>query len=742
MRPVLPSRTRWEQVDALFQAALDTPAQDRHALINRAAGGDADLAREVRFLLDREREAESVIGESVSGYAAPLLAAIGAGDDTEAGTSLVGARLGPYRLVEEVGHGGMGTVYRAERADAEFEQQVALKLVKRGMDTDEVLGRFRAERQILARLAHPNIARLLDGGMSGDGRPYLVMEYIDGLPITAHCDQRALGVTARLALFQTACRAVQYAHQNLVVHRDIKPSNVLVTPAGDVKLLDFGIAKVLQGEDEDAAPRTRTAVPLLTPEYASPEQARNEPVTTASDVYALGILLHELLAGRRPVADARAPDRRIVDPRLAGDLGRITGKALAPEVARRYQSPAELVDEIDRHLRGLPIGARAPTLGYRARKYLARNRVGVAVGAAAIATLGTFGAFHTVRITRERDVAQLERDKAASVAGFLTEMLASADPRKARGETLTVYDVLARSEARLDTALADQPALREELLRVLGATYREMGDNARARRLLERAYAEAVALRGATDSAAIESAADLAATLRNLGVRDSAESIAEVVLASRQARYGGTHAKVAASLNLLGELRWAAGDFDSAAALIAASLALNRRLGADPEILAFNLNNLGAVMRSQRRNAEAEPVLREALALRQAALGPDHPAVATTALNLAAVLRDAGQYAVAESLFRASLEVRRRTLGPRHPEVASSLVGLGLTLMAAGDYGGARANLQDALVLTRETLGAEHPSIPRIDRALDSLRVLERRSDKGAPPRTARRPTP
>ncbi len=711
----LPDQPRWEEIDLLFQSAIERPAGERESFLAEAAVGDAELLREVKALLDSCDTAEMELGESAARFAEPLLATFR--DDVSPTT------FGPYRLLEEIGRGGMGTVYRAERADAEFEKQVAIKVVKRGMDTDEVLRRFRNERQILASLEHPNVARLYDGGVSPDGRPYLVMEYIEGRPITAYCDERRLGIDERLALFRTVCRAVQFAHQNLVVHRDIKPSNILVNQSGEVKLLDFGIAKLL---DQSPTPDTRTETRILTPDYASPEQILGRPVTTASDVYALGVVLYELLTGRRPYSPASVGDRTVLEReiprpsaavegeksrRLRGDLDTVALKALEPERERRYQSALELLGDIDRYLEGQPVLARPATLGYRTRKFIGRHRAGVAVGSALAVLALAFGLYHSSRITRERDLAERQRDKARQVVGFLTEMLAAADPLQAQGDTLTVFDVLARSEARLDTALVAQPEVREELWRVMGATYRELGENARARRVLDSAYALGRALRGDRDSAVIETASDLAAVLQNVGERDSAEQLVRQVLKAQQAFYGEEHLKVASSLNHLGQLRWAAGDFEGAAGHIRQSLAMNRRLGAEPEILAFNLNDLGAVLRSLNRNAEAEPVLREALELRETALGPNHPSVATTMLNLAAVLRDAGRYAVAESLFRESLTLRRRAFGSDHPELGSSFIGLGLTLHAQGDYAGAEAAFREALDLYTRTLGPEHPEV-------------------------------
>ena len=317
--------------------------------------------------------------------------------ELEAETTAIthGALIGPYRLVRELGQGGMGVVYLAERADGQFEQRVALKLIKRGMDSDEILRRFLAERQVLARLSHPHIARLLDGGVTAEGQPYFAMEYVDGVPLHHYCEERSLGFEDRLRLFREVCEAVQYAHRSLVVHRDLKPSNILVTSAGETKLVDFGIAKVLY---EDVADRsvTRTDQRLMTPEYAAPEQVRGEPVTTATDVYALGAILYQLLTGRPPHqftgrsrggavphhlrggprAAERGPcTRHRRRRRLRGDLDIIVLKALRKDPARRYPSVEALLEDLERHRTGLPVRARPDSVAYRARKFLGRHRL-------------------------------------------------------------------------------------------------------------------------------------------------------------------------------------------------------------------------------------------------------------------------------------------------------------------------------------------------------------------------------
>ncbi len=426
---------RWRRVKDVFHGALERPADARPAFLDAACAEDRDLRREVESLLRAQ--------ESAGGFlSSPAVANLG--------TSLEGRRLGPYRVLEQIGRGGMGVVHRGVRDDDVFQKTVALKLVA-GAAGPEHLRRFNQERQILARLDHPNIASILDGGMSDDGKPYLVMEYVEGQPIDAYCNVRRLATRERIAMFRAVCGAVHYAHQNLVVHRDLKPQNILVGPDGQPKLLDFGIARLLAaGLDPDQAP-TATLLPAMTPDYASPEQVRGEPITTATDVYSLGVVLYELLTGRLPYEVKKESLEQIVrtvcetEPvppsaavqatldssldaptasasDLRGDLDTIVLKALRKEPARRYSSVLELSEDLRRHLEGRPVSARKDTLGYRAGRFVRRNRVAVAAGVVLLASVGV-GVVATLwqarRAREERDGALRARARAEALVDFM-----------------------------------------------------------------------------------------------------------------------------------------------------------------------------------------------------------------------------------------------------------------------------------------------------------------------------------
>jgi non-specific serine/threonine protein kinase/serine/threonine-protein kinase len=504
------TRERWQHLDELFHAAVAVPPDERSRILATCA--DASLRAELEDLLAAHDRAGGFIE-------APAVATPGVWP--EGGTSRAGQRVGPYRIVREIGRGGMGAVYLAERADGQYQQQVALKLIKRGMDSDRVLARFRAERQILASLDHPNIARLLDGGTSDDGQPYFAMEYVEGRPIDDYADASGASIDERLALFLPVCAAVAYAHQRLVVHRDIKPLNVLVTAAGVPKLLDFGIAKVLQAGDEEET-STVTGMRLLTPEYASPEQVEGRHATTVSDVYSLGVVLYELLTGRSPyrfrsrtpldviaavcttdperpsvaaasrdaadtarrrtgaeewavVTKAGSPDR--LRRRLRGDLDTILLTALQKEPQRRYQSVEQFADDIRRHLAGLPVRARPDTFRYRASKFVRRNRVAVAAGALAVLAL-VGGTATAVWQARQARAAQARAERRFNQLRTLanTVLFDYHDAIKDLKGAMPVRERLVRDALGYLDGMASEDQNDPSLQRELAGAYRRVGD--------------------------------------------------------------------------------------------------------------------------------------------------------------------------------------------------------------------------------------------------------------------------
>ncbi|MEQ9568607.1 MAG: serine/threonine-protein kinase, partial [Longimicrobiales bacterium] len=495
------NRKRWAALKTLFERALELDGSERDAFLDDLASNDPGLHADLQRLLTADAEERQVVD------ADPGLLR-DAADDDPGPDPRVGSRIGPWQVEDRIGEGGMGVVYRAERADGAFEQSVALKVLRRGMDTEGILARFRSERQILAGLEHPNIARLVDGGMTDDGLPWFTLEYVRGEHLTEYCDAHRLPVDARLDLFETVCAAVQYAQERLVVHRDLKPSNVLVSDDGTVKLLDFGIARVLS--DGGSGQTTVVGAPrALTLAYAAPEQIDGGAITTATDVYALGTMLYELLTGFRPrdfaeggdpkrpsdlptrtqhtLAAARGAEPERLRRRLRGDLDTICMKALQDDPARRYATAGELLDDLRRHRTGRPVQARPDTFAYRASRFVRRNRAAVAgTGVAALLVLAT-AATYTVRLAAERDRARLAATEAQEVTAFLEGLFEVSDPSESMGRSLTAAEVLETGRRRLDLELRDQPRIRAALLATVGRVYTNLGLWSEARPLLDEA---------------------------------------------------------------------------------------------------------------------------------------------------------------------------------------------------------------------------------------------------------------
>lgn len=754
---------RWQRIDRLFEAALDEPPDRRLEWLARACEGDSELYDAVARLLSKVETAEKALGESVTDYADTVLAELASarpGASEGDGPLPLGGRVGAYRLLEEIGRGGMGTVYLARRDDAEFEKRVALKLVKRGMDTDDILLRFRYERQILASLEHPNIARLYDGGATEDGRPYLVMEYIEGVPITRYCDEARLPIDARLRLFADVCRAVQFAHQNLVVHRDIKPSNILVQPDGTVKLLDFGIAKLLDPAAAGPAPETRAELRMFTPEYAAPEQRTGEAVTTAMDVYSLGVLLFELLTGRRPEgaaetarpsavverrpnrasgdadgrttrgADADSPDelaqRRGTTPerlrrRLRGDLDSIVATALARDPARRYASAGQLLADVERHLAGFPVEARGPSLRYRAASFVRRHRVGVAAAAAVVLSLfGGLGAalWQADRAARERDEARIERARAEQVAGFVIGLFAAADPfTPERLDTLRARDLVARGVERLRTELADQPEVRVRTLATLGEVYTNLGLYGEAEALLEEALAAIPSSpAGLRERAAVLTF--LAEVADRRGGSVAVDTLTEAVLSIYATQGWAPDSVYASVLSYRGGALGVLGRHEEAVAHHEEALALVRRWEPDGQRYAAMLNNLASYYANIDEHAKAEPLLREAVEIDRRIFGPDHPQLAAVYNNLASSIHYQGRHAEAEPYYREALSIARGAFGPDHPHVGFFSENLATLLDDLARYDDAEPYYRDALRILESSLDAEDPRLATLRRNL------------------------
>ncbi len=734
---------RFAELDRLFAEVLALPEAERPAFLDRIGDEDADLRVHLEGLLEELEETAIVEVQ-----AADLLTELPAMPVDPSAVAMQ-QTVGPYRLVRELGYGGMGTVFLAERADDTFEQQVALKVV-RHVASSELLRRFHYERQVLAKLQHPNIARLVDGGATPEGLPWFAMEYIDGKPLDVYCDENALSIDDRLLLFEEVCEAVQYAHQHLVIHRDLKPGNILVTNDGRVKLLDFGIAKLLAEDDQvPMMTVTWTGMQLMTPAYASPEQMSGQTVTTASDVYALGVLLYELLTGQRPFdlagqarramedlvlhaepkkpstvigettgtadatahATARATTRSTAPQRLrqrlAGDLDTICLKALRKEPQRRYQSAEQLGADLRAHLAGMPVSARKPTLQYRVSKFARRNRAALFTVATVLMLVTGLIGFYTFRLATERDRATLEADKATQIKDFVVDLFDAADPD--RDEPATARDLLDEGATRIETELTDQPEVRAEMMTVMGELNHKLGDYDQAEALLEDAFATRRAVFGEQHPLVAASLYELAVNRRYQGRYADADSLHRVALALRRSLLPDDASDIMRSTNELGLVAWSLGNYAEAEVMHRETLERRRAMpNTDPLAIATSLNNLGLALTYQNRPAEAKPLYEEALAIRRAEQGSEHSEVARLYNNLALASSWEGDDVTAEQHYRTALDIRLKRFGEEHPLVASSQLNLAVALDNQRKDDEAELLYRASLEMRRKLLGEAH----------------------------------
>lgn len=753
------SPQRWKQVEPLLEEALDLEPAEWQAFLEQACPDDPQLRRVVERLLNADADAGAFLEQPAGVWVAPLFEKERPAPAPPPPAPKGGTRVGPYRLVDEIGRGGMGVVYRAERVDGQFERQVALKLIAHP-DTESVARRFRAERQILAQLQHPHIARLFDGGVTEEGQPYFVMEYVEGQPIDEYCDAHRLSVEERLQLFVTVVEAVQHAHQNLVVHRDLKPSNVLVDPEGRVKLLDFGIAKLLTPDGEGTATRTGVGGPMMTPAYAAPEQVRGDPVSTVTDVHQLGVLAYELLSGHRPhrfetdapleigrticeeipdppsravgqdvsrtrpgsstepipasdVSRARATNPSTLRRRLRGDLDAVVMKALRKDPEARYSSAGALADDLERHLASRPVEARAPAAGYRLRKFLHRHRWGAAVTAAFAALVIGFSILYTTRVSAERNRAQREAQKAERVSEFLADLFVASNPfEEVQGDTLEARDLLNRGAERINAELDDEPEVQATMMQIIGEVYQNLGEYDRARSLMTRAHER---WREIADEPTPEIAENLrlrSALRHDQGDYAVAESLGRAALTIDRELYGRNHPRVADDLFLMGLARQEQGDYAVAESLHHRALTI-RREGLEQESLpvARSVGELERALAAQGDYATAESLQHVALDLNRRIYGETHPRVAQELNDVAYLARQQGKYEKAETYYRDAIDIMRETLGPSHPELANPLNNLGILLGVQGRYEEAEPFFRKALSIRRGHHGNDHPSV-------------------------------
>jgi eukaryotic-like serine/threonine-protein kinase len=717
----------WNRIEEVFHRAIERPPARRARFVQRACAGELSVLREVESLLAQYEADPSYLEQPVF--------ALGDIAETDEADPIVGRMVGPYRIIATLGEGGMGRVYRAERADGTLRMSVAIKVVRRGMDSDEMLQRFRSERQILASLEHPNIARLIDGGITDDGRLYFVMEHIGGaVAIDRYCSEHELDVDARLRLFATVAAAVHYAHQSLVVHRDLKPANILVSAKGEVKLLDFGIAKILDPQSLGmTATLTRVEHRILTPERAAPEQIRGEPITTACDVYLLGALLYELLTGRRPYdvsscsiaeieriiceqsperpSTAVSGDRRLAR-RLAGDLDTIILKAMHRDPRRRYASAEALAEDIARHLDGKPVVARGDSLSYRAGSFVRRHKGGVAAGGALFASISGFGvvmAIQAGRIRRQADAITRERDTSQRVVVFLRELFRTSDPGINRGAEVTARELLDRGVERIIADDETDPRVRMELLGEMAGVYANLGHRDRAELICRHSLDLAERSFAAGSEEVVDATINLASIIRTNGKREEAAALLESALPRLTELRPGDSEEVAFVMNDLALIDLDRAEYAAAETRARDALAMRRRIFGDRHRdVARSLNNLAVVLRRAGRDGvEAEAFLGEALDILVGLYGENHPDVAKGMSNLAATLERNGRVDAAEALDRRALAITRE-LFDEHTDLANRLRSVAGHHLRRRELDEAEKLFTEAAEMWARVLGSDH----------------------------------
>ena len=731
---------RWKLVDDLLHSALELPAEQRNDYLQRECSGDSALVEEVKSLLTSDRRADTFLASPAIQAAAQAAAAFA---EQELVESLEGQTVSQYRILKILGRGGMGGVWLAERCDGRFERQVAIKFINLAMMGQGAAERFKREGRILGRLSHPRIAELIDAGVTAAGEPYLVMEYNEGRPLDEYCDQRALSIEARVNLFLDVLDAVSHAHANLIVHRDVKPSNVLVRKDGQVKLLDFGIAKLL---NEDANPAATLLTienrGAMTPQFAAPEQVTGDAITTATDVYALGVLLYLLLTGQHPagprlhspaelvkaIVDSEPPppsssttsaeakglaEKRASTPeklrrQLRGDLDTIVGKALKKNPTERYVSVSALADDLQRFLRYEPINARPDAVVYRLRKYVRRHLLAVAVAAGAVVLLVSFAIMQAVelrRITRERD-------RADHIADFMTGIFKVSDPSERVGNSVTAREVLDKASNDIDTGLSKDPALQAQMMHVMGRAYMMLGLQAKAQSLFERSIEVGSPTLGPQDPDILRTMSDLSWTLFQQGRLAEAENLQRKVIDIQRRVLGADNHDTLGTMGQLATTLCEEGNCAEAAKLDSELLEKKKRLlGREAFDTLATMDNLSMDLALDGQLAKAEKLEKETLEIQLRVFGVENLGTISSMINLASIQRDLGKYEEGEKLFRETLDLEARVLGPNQPETAETKYDLACLLAKSG-------KTEEALSLIRQAV--DHGLHPRIDWKIES----------------------
>lgn len=734
--------SRWERIQNLFHAVSDLAPPHRLAVLRAECAADPAMADEVLAMLAADGQVSELLDGGMERLVERVMVAPVIPPEAY-------QQVGPYRIQRVLGEGGMGTVFLGERAD--LGSVAAIKILRDAWISPARRERFSAEQRTLARLDHPNIARLLDADTLPDGTPFFVMEYVDGAPLDEHyCDRHECLIPERLRLFRSVCEAVQFAHQHAIIHRDLKPSNILVTPEGTVKLLDFGIAKHLDSLDA-VADLTRTGLRLMTPAYASPEQIRGERAALHTDVYSLGVVLYQLLTGRLPfdISDHTSAEAALllverdpVRPSLVArrvmenspharqllaasesawaDLDVLCLTAMHKDVQRRYVSAEALIRDVDHYLRGEPLEARPDTLGYRLGKFTRRHRRAVAASVAAVVAITALVVFFTVRLAAERNAALAEAERTQRIQRFMMSLFQGGDTEAGPAKDLRVATLIERGwqEAR---TLDQDPAIQAELYETLGEIYRKLGSLDQAGVLLNSALERRRAMAGNNQASVAESLVALGLLRADQARLDDAERLTRAGLELSKSSLRPGHPSVAAATDALGRVLEEKGKYDQAIPVLEEAVRLRSAPDASQADLASSLYELANVYFYAGRYPQSEKLNQRVLAMSRQIYGERHPRVAEALINLGAIQQDLGHYPEAEQFHRQALRITRAFYGEDHYRTASNLTMLARALVFQKRQAEAEDLLRQALAIQERVFGKVHP---RVASALNDLGTL------------------
>jgi serine/threonine protein kinase len=733
----------WKKVQKLFNEAIELQKEERLQYLKEQCGQDLSLYNEVISLLSADEDIHPVLNKKASDLI-----------NIEEKLNFVGQQIGNYKIVEEIATGGMGTVFLAERCDGFFEQKVALKIVKPGLSTIPIIRRFQHERQILANLQHPNIARLFDGGITEDKRPFFTMEYVDGIPIDEYCDKNKLTINERLKLFIKVCEAVQYAHNNLVIHRDLKPSNILIKSDGTIKLLDFGISKVLSAESEnqDLPTITQAEINLLTPEYSSPEQIKNSNISVSTDVYSLGLILYKLLSGKsahefkartfneyekvvceqtitKPstvlhkenvgenefsavdISRVRKTQPKKLKNILNGDLDNICLMALRKEPERRYASVEMLAYDIERYLSSLPILARKESMAYTTKKFVIRNKTVVITAIALFFIVNGLILFYTIQLKNERDRATKEARKSEQAASFLTDLFLVSDPNQSKGETITARELLDRGASRLMAGLEEEPEMKSQLLNTIGKVYTNLG-------LYNSAEEIFLEIKGNKNLEVVDKET-YTETLVNLGktygFNGKYELAGDLLMKAKnegEKYLPPFHPLLGDIYNTIGGHYYQTAVFDSSYEFYRkAEQNFLINYGKESQQLATNLYNLGVLEFDKGNLQTSDSLYRKSLEMYLNINGELDAQTATAQNELASVLRHSGKFDEAEKLYLKALETRIKIFGNEHPDVAHTLNHISRLYYNQEQFEKAEPYVRQSLEIREKLYDVTHPEV-------------------------------